>query len=71
MLGPRLERLASTEPGVHLAKIDVDENQELATEYQVTSIPKVYAYKDGKILDSFIGMKKEAELNDFVKKLTG
>lgn len=71
ILAPRLERLVGTEPGVHLAKIDVDENEDLAAEYQVSSIPAVYAFKDGKVLDSFVGVKDEDELKAFVKKMTG
>ena len=40
---------------VVLAKIDVDEQQELSARFQVASVPQVFAVKEGEIVDQFIG----------------
>jgi len=69
-LGPALEARAAAAGGKFtLAKINVDENPELAEQFQVSGIPAVYAVKDGKVIDHFVGMLAEAELDDFVAGL--
>jgi putative thioredoxin len=67
-LGPALEARAAT-GAFTLAKVNVDENPELAEQFQVSSIPAVYAVKDGKVTDHFVGMLSEEELDDFVAAL--
>ena len=70
MLAPRLEKvIAATEGKVQLAKVDVDENADLAIDYDVTSIPMVLAVKNGKVSDQFIGLMEEHQLEQFVEKL--
>lgn len=70
LLGPRLESIvASREGKVHLAKIDVDDNADLAMEYGVQSVPTVLGVKNGKILDKFIGLQDDDQLQTFVEKL--
>ena len=53
-LGPRIEKVVGLSKGkAKLVKINIDENQELATQLQIQSIPTVFAFKDKKIVVSF------------------
>lgn len=70
MLGPRLERLVGQQNGkVLMAKVDIDDHTDLALEYEVSAVPTVIAVKDGKVVDKFVGLKEEDQLEAFVKKL--
>lgn len=70
-LGPILEKLVREAGGaVKMVKINVDENQELAAQMRVQSIPAVYAFKDGQPVDGFMGAQPESQLKSFVDKLT-
>lgn len=70
LLGPRLESIAASKAGkVKLAKIDVDDNAELAMEYGVQSVPTVLGIRNGKVLDKFIGLQDDDQLQTFVEKL--
>ncbi|MGH9044248.1 MAG: tetratricopeptide repeat protein [Acidimicrobiales bacterium] len=70
-LGPILERvIADTRGAVELAKMNVDENPQVSTSFQVQSIPAVYAFKDSKVVDGFIGALPEAQVVAFVTNLS-
>jgi putative thioredoxin len=71
-LGPILERVVD-EMGetVELAKVDVDANPRVAATFQVQSIPAVFAIKDRKVVDSFVGALPEAAVRQFVEQLGG
>ena len=69
-LGPILERVVTETDGkVELAKVDVDANPQVASAFRVQSIPAVYALKDRKVVDSFIGAVPEAQVREFVSRL--
>jgi putative thioredoxin len=69
-LGPILEKLVDATKGqVILAKVDVDKCPQIAQAFQAQSIPAVYAMKDGKILDGFVGAQPEHVVSEFVNKL--
>ena len=69
-LGPILEKLtAATKGKVVLAKVDVDTCPQVAQAFQVQSIPAVYAMKDGKIVDGFVGAQSEHVVEQFIKNL--
>lgn len=71
-LGPALEKLVNAYGGkVRLVKINVDENQPLAAQFQVQSIPAVFAFKDGQPVDGFMGALPESQLKAFIDKLAG
>ena len=70
-LGPALEKLVREAAGmVRLVKINVDENQDLAAQMRIQSIPAVYAFKDGQPVDGFAGALPESQLKAFIGKLT-
>ncbi len=69
-LGPMLERaVAATDGAVEIAKVNVDDNPQIAASFNVQSIPAVFAISQAKVVDSFIGAVPEAEINAFVQRL--
>ena len=71
-LGPALEKVVTDAAGaVRLVKINVDENQELAGQLRVQSIPAVFAFKNGQPVDGFAGALPESQIRQFVGRLTG
>jgi len=71
-IGPILEKLVNNAGGlVKLAKINVDENQEIAAQMRVQSIPAVFAFKDGQPVDGFTGAVPESQIKGFIEKLLG
>ena len=69
-LGPILEdAVAATDGAVELAKVNVDENPQVSAAFQVQSIPAVFALRDGKVVDGFIGALPEAQVAEFVDRL--
>ena len=69
-LGPILEKCVKvTEGKVELAKVNIDENPQIAQSFQVQSIPAVFGIKDGEVVDAFIGAKGEVEVASFVEGL--
>lgn len=69
-LGPVIERVvAATDGRVELAKVDVDANPRVSATFNVQSIPAVFALKDRRIVDSFIGAVPEAQVKAFVDRL--
>ena len=69
MLGPTIEKIASEYEGKFvLAKFNVQENPQKATEYAVMSIPSVRMFKDGKIVNEFMGALPEDEIKKWLDK---
>lgn len=69
-LGPIIERVVDETQGrVVLAKINVDENPQAAQAFRVQGIPAVYALKDRKVVDGFVGAQGEPAVREFVAKL--
>jgi thioredoxin 1 len=55
MLAPVLEELAN-EPDFKVAKVDVDQNGELAAAFNIVSIPTLIVFKDGKVVNQSVGV---------------
>lgn len=69
-LGPILEKVIDATGGkVVLAKVDVDANRAIAQAFQVQSIPAVYAMRDGKVVDGFVGALPEHQVQAWVDQL--
>jgi putative thioredoxin len=69
-LGPMLERLVKAAKGaVKLVKLDVDKNQALAAQFRIQSIPAVFAFRDGRPVDGFVGALPESQLKQFIDAL--
>jgi putative thioredoxin len=69
-LGPILEEVVDdTEGKVELVKVNVDENPQISTAFRVQSIPAVYALKDGRVVDGFIGAQPKPAVEKLVESL--
>ncbi len=69
-LGPILEDVVEASGGtVELFKVNVDENPQVSAAFQVQSIPAVYALKDGKVVDGFVGAQPQAVVQKLVDSL--
>jgi putative thioredoxin len=66
-LGPLLEKLADEyQGGFVLAKVNTEENPQLAQEYRIQSIPNCILFKDGRPVDQFVGAYPEAAIRKFL-----
>ena len=69
-LGPTLESVIQSYAGkIGLVKIDIDQNQSLAQQLRIQSVPTVYAFFQGQPIDGFSGALPENEIKDFVGKV--
>jgi len=69
-LTPLLEQFAIESQGsFRLAKVNVDENPNLALRYSVRSIPNVKAFQDGKVVSEFLGLQPEPRVREFIRNL--
>jgi putative thioredoxin len=71
-LGPAIEKAVHAAGGrVRLVKINVDNNQQLAQQLRIQSIPTVFAFKDGQPVDGFVGAVPESQIKSFIQQLAG
>ncbi|HET6388965.1 thioredoxin [Hyphomicrobium sp.] len=69
-LTPALEKVVRSYGGkVRLVKINVDENQAIAAQLRIQSIPTIYAFRDGRPVDGFAGAQPESAIKAFVDRL--
>ena len=71
MLTPVLEREAEQRDGVVLAKVDVDANPRVADEYRIQGIPAVKVFRNGSVVDEFVGVRSPQMVAAFLDGLTG
>ncbi|KAJ5068948.1 hypothetical protein M0811_12120 [Anaeramoeba ignava] len=70
MIAKPLDKFVDSHEGkVILAKVNVDRNDELAFQYEVSGIPTVYGFYKGKVVDRFVGLPEEDFLKKFVEKM--
>ncbi len=71
-LTPILEKVVRSYGGkVRLVKINVDEHPAIAGQLRVQSLPTVYAFRDGRPLDGFMGAQPESAVREFIERLIG
>ena len=71
-LGPILEKtVRATNGAVRMVKLNIDENPEIAQQMRIQSIPAVYAFKDGRPVDGFVGALPESQVKQFVQRVSG
>jgi putative thioredoxin len=70
LLAPILEKLAAEFQGKFvLAKVNVDQQPDIAASFNVESIPAVYAVRDGAIADMFVGVRPEPQLREWIERI--
>ncbi|MCI9365204.1 MAG: thioredoxin [Clostridia bacterium] len=67
MLAPVLSEFAEeNEEKVKVGKVNVDEQRELATKYQISSIPTLLLFKDGSVINNIVGFCSKTELEKLI-----
>ena len=66
MLGPTVEELAEENPHIKVCKVNVDDEQELASQFAVMTIPSLFVFKNGKQVSRAVGVKTKTELLELV-----
>lgn len=70
MMSPIIDEIAEEMSGkIKVGKINVDENQDLAMEYGIMSIPTIVMIKDGKAVKNLIGVRDKNEIKDTLKDI--
>jgi len=67
MIAPVLEQIAEENPDLVIAKIDVDDEPELAQQFGVVSIPTLVVMKNGKFFDQAVGFRSKDQILSMVK----
>ncbi|MCZ8182800.1 thioredoxin [Rhabdaerophilum sp. SD176] len=68
MIAPALEEIATEMAGkVKIAKVNVDENQEIAAQYGIRSIPTLMIFKDGKLAATKVGAGSKSDLSKWIQ----
>ena len=62
MIGPIIDQIADERSDVKVCKINVDDEQELAVQFKVMSIPTLLVFKDGKVVNQSLGAKPKAAI---------
>jgi putative thioredoxin len=71
-LGPVLEKIVKAANGsVKLVKMNIDEHPDVAGQMGVQSIPAVFAFKDGRPVDGFMGALPESQVRSFIERIAG
>ena len=69
MMSPLMEKLSGEYEGkVKFCKVNVDDEEELAIQNEVQSIPLFVLYKDGQVIDKAVGARAEDEMREFISK---
>jgi thioredoxin 1 len=69
MIAPVLDELATEYGGkVKIAKVNIDENQNLAAQYRVTAIPTLLVFKGGQVMEQMVGAKSKRDLKASLDK---
>lgn len=68
MLAPIIERVANTRAGFDVAKVNIDENTEIAIEYGIEVVPTLMVFKDGKSVEKKAGFTEEDEILELMSK---
>lgn len=66
MIAPALDELSEENPDVKIVKVNVDEEPELASQFNVMSIPALFLIKDGKVVAQSLGVKPKAQLQAMI-----
>ena len=71
-LSPLLEEIANESKGkILIAKVNIDENQQIAAQLRIQSIPMVFAFKNKQIVDGFQGLIPKQKIIEFINKNLG
>ncbi len=67
MLSPIVDEIAAEHPEIKVCKVNVDDEPELAQNFQIMSIPSLIVFKDGKVVANSVGLRPKAEIEAMIK----
>ncbi len=67
MVSPIIDEIAEENPEYKVGKVNVDEQPELAEQFQVMSIPTIFVLENGKVVNQAIGVRTKAQILDMLK----
>ena len=67
MIAPALEEISNEMANVQIAKVNIDENPDIAAQFGIRSIPTLMIFKDGKHADTMVGAQSKSKLLDWIK----
>ena len=71
-IAPILDKIAlAYGDDIKIRKVDIDDQRELGTKYNVESIPTLMFFKDGKIVDQLVGARPQSEISGRINKILG
>lgn len=69
MLAPVIEQISDEYGGkLQICKVNVDDNQNLATRYGIMSIPSVLVFKNGEVVDKMVGSRPKSQIKEMIDK---
>ena len=68
LLGPVLEKISKSYPDITFVKVNVDDNEQLAADFGIMSIPAVFMLKDGKPVNKFVGSLPESRIVNILEE---
>ena len=68
MIAPSLEEISNEMDNVRIAKVNIDENPDIAAQYGVRSIPTLMLFKNGEHADTMVGAQSKSKLVDWINK---
>jgi thioredoxin 1 len=68
MLSPVLEKIASSRAEFDVAKVNIDENNDIAGKYNIEVVPTMLVFKEGKVVDKMVGYMNENDITNTVNK---
>lgn len=68
LLGPVLEKISKSYPDITFIKVNVDDNEQLAVDFGILSIPAVFMLKDGKPVNKFVGSLPESRIVNILEE---
>jgi thioredoxin 1 len=71
MLAPVLEKISNSRADFDIVKVNIDDNIELATKYEIEVVPTMVVFKDGKPVDQLVGYAEENEIVSLVSEYIG
>ena len=66
MVGPLVDEIAEERDDIKVGKINVDEEPELAAQFQIMSIPTLIVFKDGEVVSNTMGARPKAQINALI-----
>ena len=65
-VGPLVDEIAEERDDIKVGKINVDEEPELAAQFQIMSIPTLMVFKDGEVVNKTMGARPKAQINELI-----